>query len=111
MSKNILNTLAADIKAPKDKLLDELRTVVDNAEELLHSTSNQAGEGVVIARARIQESLKAVKARLHHAESAVVERTHEAAKATDHYVHTNPWQSIGISACAGIIIGMLIKRQ
>lgn len=111
MSKSIMDTIAADLEAPREKILEELRLVVATAEDLLQATANQAGEGAAIARARIQESLKVVKGRLHTAETAVVERTRQAAKVTDQYVHANPWQSIGISACAGVIIGMLIKRQ
>lgn len=111
MSKKFLSTLASDMEAPRDKLLEELRLVVANAEDLLQTTANQAGEGVANARARIQENLKVVKNRLHAAEASVVQHTRHAAKATDQYVHANPWQAIGISACAGVIIGMLIKRD
>lgn len=106
-----LDTLAADFEAPKDKLLGELRLLVANAEDLLQTTASQAGEGAAIARARIQESLKVVKSRLHVAEAVIIEQTRYAAKATNQYVHANPWQAIGISACAGVIVGMLIKRD
>jgi len=101
----------ASAAASKEKLMDDLRLVVADAEELLRATANQAGEGAVAARARIQESLQVVKGRLSAAEAAVIERTRQAAKATDQYVHNNPWQSIGISACAGVIVGMLIARR
>lgn len=97
--------------APTEKLMEDLRLVVADAEELLHATASQAGEGAATARARIQESLQVVKGRLVAAEAAVIERTRQAAKDTDQYVHDNPWQAIGISACAGVIIGMLIARR
>ena len=100
-----------DIADSKDKLMEDLRLVVEDAEELLRATANQAGEGASVARARIQESLQVVKARLNLAEDAVIERTREAAKATDEYVHENPWKAIGISACVGAIVGMLIARR
>lgn len=95
----------------KEKLMEDLRLVVADAEELLRATANQAGEGAATVRARIQESLQVVKGRLVAAEEAVVERTRQAAKVTDQYVHDNPWQSIGISACAGVIVGMLVARR
>ena len=96
---------------PKDKLMEDLRGVAAHAEELLRSTANQAGDGVAAARARVEENLKAVKERLVAAESALIERSREAAKVTDEYVHDNPWISIGITAAAGIVIGMLIARR
>lgn len=95
----------------KDKLMEDLRLVVADAEALLHATAGQAGEGAVAARARIQKSLQTVKESLVDAEEAVIEHTKEAAKVTDQYVHENPWKAIGISACVGAIIGMLIARR
>ena len=100
-----------DIADSKDKLMEDLRLVVEDAEELLRATANQAGEGASAARARIQENLQVVKSRLDSAEEAVVERARRAAKDADQYVHENPWQAIGISACVGAIVGMLIARR
>ncbi|HLP98619.1 MAG TPA: DUF883 family protein [Sideroxyarcus sp.] len=100
-----------DISIPKDKLMEDLQLVMADAEELLRATSSQAGEGAAAARARIQQNLHVVKERLLDAEEAVLARTRQAAKATDQYVHDNPWKAIGISACVGAIIGMLIARR
>ena len=91
--------------------MEDLRLVMSDAEELLRATVNQAGEGAAAARARIQDSLQTVKARMVTAEDAVIERTRQAAKDADQYVHDNPWQAIGISACAGVIVGMLIAKR
>ncbi len=96
---------------PKDKLMEDLRGVAAHAEELLRATANQAGDGIAAARARVEENLKAVKERLIAAESTLIDRSREAAKVTDEYVHDNPWISIGITAAAGIVIGMLIARR
>lgn len=100
-----------NISTSKDKLMEDLRLVVADAEELLRATANQAGEGATVARARIQKSLQTVKEQLVDAEDAVIQRTREAAKVTDQYVHDNPWKAIGISACVGAIVGMLIARR
>ncbi len=108
-----MNTQTTDMtnSVPMDKLMDELRLMVADAEELLVTTANQTGDGAAAARARIQKSLHVVKARLVNAETAMIERTRQAAKATDEYVHDNPWKAIGISACAGVIVGMLVARR
>ena len=94
----------------KEKLMHDLRVVVTDAEELLRATAGQAGEKVAVARERIQENLAAAKARLVVAEEAVLAKTKQAAKATDEYVHENPWRAVGIAAGAGLIVGMLISR-
>lgn len=96
---------------PKGKLMEDLRLVMADAEELLHAAGNLAGEGDAAARERIQKSLEAVKESLIDAEEAVTTGTQKAAKVADQYVHENPWRAIGISACVGAIIGMLIARR
>lgn len=94
-----------------EKLMTDLRSVLKDAEEFLQAPTNQADEGAEATRARIQQSLQDVKERLLTAEEFVVESTKQVAKTTDQYVHENPWKSIGISACVGAIIGMLIARR
>lgn len=94
----------------KEKLMQDLRVVVTDAEELLRATAGQAGEKVAAARDRIQENLATAKERLVAAEQAVAAKARQAAKATDDYVHENPWKAVGIAAGAGLIVGMLISR-
>ena len=95
----------------KEKLMDDLRVVVADAEELLRATAGQAGEKVAEARERIQSSLASAKARLAVAQEVVIEKTKRAARATDDYVHENPWKAVGIAAGVGLLVGMLIGRR
>jgi ElaB/YqjD/DUF883 family membrane-anchored ribosome-binding protein len=112
LKERIMSTKLANTQAEinKDKLMQDLRIVVADAEELLRATAGQAGEKVAAARERIQENLAAAKVRLAAAEEAVIASTKQAAKATDDYVHENPWRAVGIAAGVGLIIGMLISR-
>lgn len=107
-----MNTKIAEIENAinKDKLMQDLRVVMADAEELLRVTAGVAGEKVAAARDRIQENISAAKVRLSAAEQAVVTKTKEAARATDEYVHENPWKAVGIGAAVGVIVGMLISR-
>ena len=111
MNTKSMSIKHTDIAVPKEKLMEDLHMVVADAEDLLRATASYAGEGAVAARARIQDSLHVVKGRLVEAEDAVIARAREAAKDADRYVHDNPWQAIGISACVGAIVGMLIARR
>lgn len=104
------NSTSAQGDISKEKLMQDLQLVVSDAEELLRATAGQAGEKVNAARERIQDSLDAAKARLSVAQEAMIERTREAARATDDYVHENPWRAVGIGAGIGLVIGMLISR-
>ena len=95
----------------KEKLVEDLRVVVADAEELLRATANQTGERIAAARAKAEESLRAAKVRLAEAQASVVERVKIAAKTTDGYVHENPWQAMGIAAAVGLVLGALISRR
>ena len=101
-----------DIEAgvSKEKLLQDLRTVVTDAEELLRATASQAGEKVSAVRERIQANIVAARARLEDAEALMLEKTKAAAHATDEYVHDHPWRAVGIAAGVGVVVGMLISR-
>ena len=94
-----------------DKLMEDLRLVVTDAEELLRATAGQAGEKVAAARARAGESIDAAKARIAQAGYAAASQTREAAKATDEYVHDNPWTAIGVAAAVGLVIGVLLAKK
>ncbi len=99
---------SADVS--KEKLMQDLRAVVADADELLRATAGQAGEKVAAVRERVQENVAAAKQRLASMEDEAMERARQAAKVTDEYVHDNPWTAIGVAASVGIIIGMLIGR-
>ena len=95
----------------REKLASDLRVLVTDAEELLRATAGQMGEKAVVARERIQESLRVAKDKLARVEEAVVDKTKAAARATDDYVHDHPWGAVGIAGAVGLVIGMLISRR
>ena len=95
----------------KDKLLQDFKAVVADAEELLRATASQAGEKVAVARERIQDSLHQAKVKLAEAEDIIVQKSRQAARATDDYVHENPWQAVSAAAAVGLVIGLLIGRR
>ena len=111
MNTRTMHSKNTSIAVPKDKLMEDLRLVVADAEELLHATANQAGGESAAARSRIQNSLQVVKGRMVDAETALIERTQQAVKDTDQYVHDNSWQAVGMSAIAGVLVGILIARR
>lgn len=95
----------------KDHLINEFNAVVADAEALLKATANTGGEKLAEVRAKTQESLSVAKAKLLHAQIEVLARSKAAAKATDVYVHENPWRSIGLAASIGAVVGLLVGRR
>jgi ElaB/YqjD/DUF883 family membrane-anchored ribosome-binding protein len=97
--------------ASKEKLVQDFKLVISDAEELLRVTASQAGEKVAAARERIQDRLHTARIKLEEAEEALMIRTREAARITDEFVHDKPWYAVGIAAAAGLVVGMLIGRR
>ena len=95
----------------KEKLVADFRVVLSDAEELLKATASQSGEKVAGLRAKLEENMRSAKTRLYDAQEAVVGKAKAAAGATDSYVHEHPWQTIGVAAAAGALIGLLINRR
>jgi len=95
----------------KEKLIEDLKVVAQDVEELLKATANQTGEKIATARARAEESLRGVQSRLVEASEEVSARARAAANATDDFVHDNPWQAVGIAAGVAFLLGFLVARR
>lgn len=95
----------------RERLLDDLKLVIKDAEDLLRNTGQQVDEGYRMARARFESSLSNARSGLSVLEQQVTEGARDAAKSTDRYVHEHPWKSVGIGAFAGLVAGILIARR
>ncbi len=97
--------------AHNEKLVADLRAVVADAEEILRATATQTGDKVSELRTRIEARLASTRARLVEAERTLIEKGRAAARATDNFVHEEPWKSVGIAALVGLAMGVLIGRR
>jgi ElaB/YqjD/DUF883 family membrane-anchored ribosome-binding protein len=93
------------------KLLEDLQVVVRDAEALLQATATHTGERIDAVRARAEQSLQQAKARLSSVEEETLQAARDAAAAAQDYVKKNPWQSVGIAAGVGLLIGLLLRRR
>lgn len=94
-----------------EKLMADLRTVVDDAEALLRATSAQTGEKIQSARSRAEQSLKQARARLEQAEDEALAQARKVASDAEGYVQQKPWQAMGVAAGLGVVLGLLLNRR
>lgn len=94
-----------------DKLLEDLQTVVADAEALLKATASQAGEKVQEARAKAEESLAAARERLADVQEDALRQARELVTEGEEYIRENPWQALGIAAGVGLLLGLLLSRR
>jgi ElaB/YqjD/DUF883 family membrane-anchored ribosome-binding protein len=98
-------------KVAKEQLFADFKRAVTDAEALLKATAKHGGGELDEVRGRAEESLRVAKERLAEERAALLGRTKEAARATDAYVHDNPWRAIGVAGGVGLLVGLLTGRR
>jgi ElaB/YqjD/DUF883 family membrane-anchored ribosome-binding protein len=81
-------------------MMNDLRVLIADAEELLRVTAGQAGPKVEEVRARAEESLRNAR-----------ERLKGAGQELDSQVRAHPWAAVGIAAGIGLVLGVLLSRK
>jgi ElaB/YqjD/DUF883 family membrane-anchored ribosome-binding protein len=100
-----------ETRAAKDKLMEDLKAVMHDAEELLKATAGQTGEKISAVRARAEENLREVRRKLGEMEDDLMEQARAAVKGADELVHEKPWQSIAVAAGVAFLLGLLAGRR
>jgi ElaB/YqjD/DUF883 family membrane-anchored ribosome-binding protein len=94
-----------------DRLIDDLTSVIRDAENLLRATAAHTGDKVEEVRARAEESVRQAKERLAGIEEQALQHARVLAGEADQYVRGNPWQAVGIAAGVGLVLGLLMSRR
>ena len=95
----------------RDNLTRDLRNALDDAEELIRLTAEQAGERIAVARNRAKESLAQARVELDRMQVQAVERARQAAQDVDQYVRTNPWKAMALAGVVSAVVGVLMSRR
>jgi ElaB/YqjD/DUF883 family membrane-anchored ribosome-binding protein len=98
---------AREIEQSTERLLQDLKTVVEDGEELLRAGAQELGERGQAAREKLAAALESAKETRRRLE----ERAIAGAKATDRLIREYPYQSIGIAFGVGLLIGVLANRR
>jgi ElaB/YqjD/DUF883 family membrane-anchored ribosome-binding protein len=95
----------------RGKMVDEFSAVLTEAEDMLKRASNETADRAKDLRSQVEAKLLTAKLRLQELQGQAVDRAKETARATDDYVHDNPWQAIGVAAVLGFAVGLLMNRR
>jgi ElaB/YqjD/DUF883 family membrane-anchored ribosome-binding protein len=102
-------------RSAADTTVSELTRIVAQAEELLKTLGEEGGAAAEAVRQRVARTVTHARARIADASHRVKGAATDAAKATDRYVHDNPWKAIAYGAAAGaavaLIAGLLLRRD
>lgn len=98
MSTHSLNT---------DRLTNDLKNVVHDAEDLIHALGDSATGKAAEAKARLKKAVASAKDTC----ADLQEHAKESAKAADRVVRDHPYESIGIALAVGLVVGLLVGRK
>ena len=97
---------AKDVQANEEQFIESIKTSLDDAEKLLREAADATGDKAAELRDKAMRSLRRTREALYDTQDALLLRGRQAVRATDDYVHDNPWQSIGIAGLTGLLVGM-----
>jgi ElaB/YqjD/DUF883 family membrane-anchored ribosome-binding protein len=98
---------ATEEPVTRQKLMNDLKVVVHDAEALMKATASDLGDKAREARVRLAATLESAKASCHKLEEKAV----EGAKVADRVIRDNPYRSMGIALGVGVLVGLLLRRR
>lgn len=101
--------MSKDFDAQKEALMKEVRSVLNEVENLYESSVDNGTDQAKALKARVQAQLSKAKSQLLDMESTVVEKAKQTAVRTDELVHDQPYYAMGVAALAGLAVGVLLS--
>ena len=89
----------------------EYHAFLDDVETLVSSAASMTTEELARAKAKLVDYVSTARASARRVGGVVIDKARHGAQVTDHYVREQPWQAVGITAVAGLLIGFLLGRR
>lgn len=94
-----------------ENLIGEFKSLMADAEALIHATEGQHEGAIGAIRAKALETLAGAKESIASAEGQLIDKAKAAAEGADDFVHRKPWEAVGVAAGLGLLIGLFIGRR
>ena len=98
---------AEEIEQSTERLLQDLKAVVRDGEELLRAGAQDLSERGMAARERLAAAVEIAKQTRRKLE----ERAVAGAQATNRLVREHPYESLGVAFGLGLLLGVVINRR
>ena len=95
----------------RDALLDEIRDILTNAEELFDSKSQSGEAELKKLKDTLNSRIGRAKEQFNNLQQDAVAGAKQVAKQTDAIVQDNPYKAMGIAGVIGLLLGVLISKR
>jgi ElaB/YqjD/DUF883 family membrane-anchored ribosome-binding protein len=102
-----MEELSMSAESNTDRLVADLKRIVQDSEALLHATKDAVGDKAEEVRGRLVDTLAAAKSTCYHLEDHALER----ARVADRNIRDHPYQSIGVALGIGLLFGVLLTSK
>ena len=89
----------------------EFQNFVADMEDLIKASTSLTGDDLARAKANLSARVAAARAFVEEMPGAISDRARNTVKVADDYVREQPWQAMGITGAAGLLIGFLLGRR
>jgi ElaB/YqjD/DUF883 family membrane-anchored ribosome-binding protein len=89
----------------------EFQNFVADMEDLIKASTSLTGDDLARAKANLSARVAAARAFVEEMPGAISDRARNSVKVADDYVREQPWQAMGITAAAGLLVGFLLGRR
>lgn len=100
----------ADFESQKKDLMKEVRSVLDEVENLYENASDDGSDKGKELKAQVHDKLNKTKSKMSELEDTLVEKARATVERTDEMVREQPYYAIGIAAAVGFVAGVLLSR-
>lgn len=105
-----MSQTTVQISLGKQKIIEDIKVLLNDSEELVRLSASLPAEGVDALRARLREHVDTARHALEAAQAGAQDRYRASLDGTVRYTRDNPWQALGIAAGIGFLAGILVSR-
>jgi ElaB/YqjD/DUF883 family membrane-anchored ribosome-binding protein len=95
----------------RERLMDDLKTLVRDAEDLLKVTADQVSDKAKEARSRVATALQQAKSTCQELEQRSMATAKAAGGAADEVIRGHPYEATAVAFGIGLVIGLLVSRR
>ena len=106
-----MHTASDTAKGVGDYANGQVRTFLDNVEDLTKALKDVDSPDIAKLRAKVKIALSAAKSAVADTASQLRNQAQQVGRQTDTFVRDNPWQVIGIAALVGLAVGIFASRR
>ena len=111
METHFENIEQAHSGGARERVMQDLKTLTHDAEDLLKATASDVSDRAKAARSRLSAALERAKVTYNDMQAQTLEAAKAAAKKADVVIRDHPYESIGVAFGVGLLIGVLVGRR